>query len=575
MVHQSAMRFNQGLWCIPRSEWLQAETRRTGKLSSHPRPPLRASINIKSPSVCDFSIQHFWMKHKEAVSHSADKHQINLVTVVAGSLSRDRIGDKSCVLYCHPASFADGSHYLVALLRDIPGDIIAPKDKVADVYTPPTISIRSEAGEATFQFNRKQLLSSLESLHFKTYILYRVSLICSLLYQQHAHLQFSYISPASRKVVLHILLCSSELLLNSYTAPHFTAIQPFYNGTHSSHNLNIELPLSPSDFTMVGILGPSVAYSRETSGNIRRIMRSYVVGADVQGSLLNQYDLLMERLNEHVFGWRKILVGRNIHVHGVPRTPARIHARHGLIERAQHVKRHLIQTGTPIAQAVAPGIILPPSEVDPHTCPLQIQMQSSASTSSCIISPLVHGSPSATPSTTSFSTPRRSPTRSSSAQGSALTSSSPPWICPSPLLNERHACSNSLDLSSSAQSAQSITSPKQIETTVTRLLFGLKPGSYQSFTLRSISLKDLTARLLHARQRGRLTNLSPLWTISPIPQPSDIPPEYSVYSVSFQNECVDRMRMILIPEEDQDTERKHCVYGCKAGGKHLWLSNAM
>ena len=229
--YRHAMRFNQGLWCISRSEWLPAETRRTGKVSSHPRPPLRASINIKSPSVCDFSVQHFWMTHKEAVSHSADKHQIDLVTVLAGSLSRDRIGDKSCVLYGHPASFVDRSHYLVALLRDIPGDIIASKDKVADVYTPPTISIRSEAGEATFQFNRKQLLSSLEPLHFKTYILYRVSLICSLLIQQQRIYNFptsrlplvkwSYISYSVRRNY-----CSIHIpLLTLQQFNHFTTVR--------------------------------------------------------------------------------------------------------------------------------------------------------------------------------------------------------------------------------------------------------------------------------------------------------------------------------------------------------------
>ena len=75
--------------------------------SKSARPPFRSQIGIKCPDVEDISFQAFWTKHKYMLSTEAGQHpgDIVSVTVIAGSLSRDRIEEKSCASYdilCYP-----------------------------------------------------------------------------------------------------------------------------------------------------------------------------------------------------------------------------------------------------------------------------------------------------------------------------------------------------------------------------------------------------------------------------------------------------------------------------------------
>ena len=59
---------------------------------------LRTQIAIKCADVNEISPEVFWEKHKDmTASHGAG--DIASVTMIAGSLSRDRIEEKSCALY--------------------------------------------------------------------------------------------------------------------------------------------------------------------------------------------------------------------------------------------------------------------------------------------------------------------------------------------------------------------------------------------------------------------------------------------------------------------------------------------
>src|SRR5438477_12529977 len=93
----------QGLWKEPRSKPNKKIV--TGK------SPLRHKIQIPDPEVVDLSPKKFWAKHLLQLSSSSngdgntDNSNATGVTLVMGSLDRDRVDGKSCALYS-PTQFA-------------------------------------------------------------------------------------------------------------------------------------------------------------------------------------------------------------------------------------------------------------------------------------------------------------------------------------------------------------------------------------------------------------------------------------------------------------------------------------
>jgi hypothetical protein len=63
--------------------------------SSKASPPLRTRIGVKCSAVLDISPQDYWRKHKAMVSAARADHIVS-VTLLPGSLIRDRIEEKSC-----------------------------------------------------------------------------------------------------------------------------------------------------------------------------------------------------------------------------------------------------------------------------------------------------------------------------------------------------------------------------------------------------------------------------------------------------------------------------------------------
>ena len=86
------------------------------------------------------------------------------------------------------------------------------------------------------------------------------------------------------------------------------------------------------------------------------------------------------------------------------------------------------------------------------------------------------------------------------------------------------------------------------------------------------SLKTLTAKLLLARQKGRLIQYHTLWTVTEI---SDgvLPPDATAsYTVSFADEMSPGIRMCQLANEDRS--EKLCSFGCTRHGRHQFLSNS-
>jgi hypothetical protein len=86
----------------------------------------------------------------------------------------------------------------------------------------------------------------------------------------------------------------------------------------------------------------------------------------------------------------------------------------------------------------------------------------------------------------------------------------------------------------------------------------------------SISLSRFISYLLMARQKGRLTRLQHLWKIHPLGGDTG---SYKCFEVFFEGQVIHGMRMIQVPYEDVDRDRKICVLGCKKHGVHRWVSN--
>jgi hypothetical protein len=91
------VRYAQGLWKISPSTDI-VTTKPNVVSPTHP-PPLRNEIAIKHPGVQDIPPRTFWSLHKTLLSNHSNFTDINTVTLITGSLDRDRIGERSCALY--------------------------------------------------------------------------------------------------------------------------------------------------------------------------------------------------------------------------------------------------------------------------------------------------------------------------------------------------------------------------------------------------------------------------------------------------------------------------------------------
>ena len=81
--------------------------------------------------------------------------------------------------------------------------------------------------------------------------------------------------------------------------------------------------------------------------------------------------------------------------------------------------------------------------------------------------------------------------------------------------------------------------------------------------IRSLSLVELTAHLLMARQRGRLTEFRTLWDLIPV--------DNDTYQVSFDGRRIEGITLKELVSEGVDG--KLCIFGCMKYGKHQWISS--
>jgi len=92
------------------------------------------------------------------------------------------------------------------------------------------------------------------------------------------------------------------------------------------------------------------------------------------------------------------------------------------------------------------------------------------------------------------------------------------------------------------------------------------------------TLKDLTARLLLARQRGRSTDYSGLWSIQVADDVRSDGVVGGSFNATFDGQIVAGLRLIQLmqedlKDEDPGTMNKLCAFGCMKNGKRRHLSN--
>jgi hypothetical protein len=85
----------QGLWKLDHSPLPARPCNKS--LINCQRPPLRDRIPIQHPEVIDLPPDEFWRKHLLAVQ-GIDDLELATVTVITGSLDRDRVHGYSCAL---------------------------------------------------------------------------------------------------------------------------------------------------------------------------------------------------------------------------------------------------------------------------------------------------------------------------------------------------------------------------------------------------------------------------------------------------------------------------------------------
>ena len=140
----------------------------------------------------------------------------------------------------------------------------------------------------------------------------------SFLFHRQSHITLQYTDPTRGPSLMHFILCSSELFLNpSSEELHFSASQCFVNVSHSSISQTVDnlqstlmmdtkvlssIPstLEPQALTIIGILGPSVAYAH-TGNLIKSALRKFAVGSanEQQG-----YSVLYKCLSDYAKGWK-------------------------------------------------------------------------------------------------------------------------------------------------------------------------------------------------------------------------------------------------------------------------------
>jgi hypothetical protein len=138
------------------------------------RTTLRTRIHIRNPDVVDLPSPEFWSRHLQTVklSESANLEgtvtELATVTLVTGSLDRDRVDEKSCALYPPPLPVRDAkltcSCYVLDLLLCAPKEI---SSKNGDLI----LNLHTEAGDSEIRLeNRQKLLLEIETLPFKKYL---------------------------------------------------------------------------------------------------------------------------------------------------------------------------------------------------------------------------------------------------------------------------------------------------------------------------------------------------------------------------------------------------------------------
>jgi hypothetical protein len=113
-----------------------------------------------------------------------------------------------------------------------------------------------------------------------------------------------------------------------------------------------------------------------------------------------------------------------------------------------------------------------------------------------------------------------------------------------------------------------------------KVALGFVPPDAPPSTIHWLSLKELIARLLITRRRGRSTKFGPkdsefrtFWTFTQIPAgPGEFSEDFTCFTAAFQNETIAGMRTIQVSETYRP--KRICAYGCKGiGDYHLWLSS--
>jgi hypothetical protein len=87
-----------------------------------------------------------------------------------------------------------------------------------------------------------------------------------------------------------------------------------------------------------------------------------------------------------------------------------------------------------------------------------------------------------------------------------------------------------------------------------------------------LSLKDLTARLLLARQRALVSDYHRLWTIKLI---QTLQSGQKLYHAYFDGQLIEGIRLIQLDltGTEENPRKKLCAYGCVRRNVHQWLSN--
>lgn len=152
--------FAQKLWKIPNHLGVRKQAEEFGNF---PPPALRTLIQIDREDVENLASEGYWKSVEDDMYNP-------VVTVIGGDMVRDSTDGMSCVVYTPILPHqVDDSCYFVEIMGHVPKDLIARRNQVGD-YTPPTLTIRCEMGQATVTLSsiaKHNFIVQLESLTFK------------------------------------------------------------------------------------------------------------------------------------------------------------------------------------------------------------------------------------------------------------------------------------------------------------------------------------------------------------------------------------------------------------------------